>query len=170
VLKHSPQREEASHRRKRPVGRSGRMAAPDIRIRGHWRSLARAAAKAGPTSDLLGTTPRDCAAALRFLGKAIGRQGVPETLTPDGSEASASAIRGDNEAHGTTIITRPVRSPKNVVEPGHRAVKRMPHPMLGVKSGEAAHGTRAGIERMHMSRKGQGTGGAEQGLTAAEQC
>jgi Domain of unknown function (DUF4158) len=49
---------------------------------------------------------RDERAALCFLSKAICRHGVPETITIDGSEANAAAIRGYNEAHGTAIIIR----------------------------------------------------------------
>jgi hypothetical protein len=41
--------------------------------------------------------------------------------------------------------------------------------MLGVKAFEAAQRTLAGIELMPMLRKRQLAGGAEQGLTAAEQ-
>jgi transposase-like protein len=56
------------------------------------------------------------------------------------------------------------------IEQDHRAVKRVTRPMLGFKSFDAAQGTLAGIELMHMLKKGQlvGEDGAE-GLTAAEQ-
>jgi putative transposase len=64
---------------------------------------------------------------------------------------------------------RQVRYLNNLVEQDHRAVKRLTRPMLGFKSVEAAQCTLAGIELMHMLRKGQWTGGAEQALTAAEQ-
>jgi putative transposase len=58
----------------------------------------------------------------------------------------------------------------NVVEQGHRAVKRVTRPMLGFKSSEAAQYTLAGIELMHMVKKGQlgGEKGVE-GLTPADQ-
>ncbi len=48
-------------------------------------------------------------------------------------------------------------------------MKRVTRPMLGFTSFEAAQGTLVGIERMHMIRKRQLEGGAEQALTAAEQ-
>jgi transposase-like protein len=64
---------------------------------------------------------------------------------------------------------RQVRYPSNMVEQDHRAVKRITHPMLGLKSLEAAQGTLAGVELMHMIRKGQLVSRAEQALTAAEQ-
>jgi transposase-like protein len=57
----------------------------------------------------------------------------------------------------------------HTIEQDHRAVKRLTRPMLGFKSFEAAPCTLAGVELMHMIRKGQLASGAEQGLTAAEQ-
>jgi len=43
----------------------------------------------------------------------------------------------------------------NVVEQDHRAVKRVVRPLLGFKSFWAARCTIAGIEVMHVLRKGQ---------------
>jgi putative transposase len=80
---------------------------------------------------------------------------VPETVTIDGSEANAAAIRGYNAANGTAIIIRQVKYLNNVVEQDHRAVKRVTRPMLGFKSFDAAQGTLVGIELMHMLKKGQ---------------
>src|SRR5215813_14328495 len=57
----------------------------------------------------------------------------------------------------------------HTIEQDHRAVKRVTRPMLGFKAFEAAQRTLAGIELMHMLRKRQWEGGAEQGLTVAEQ-
>jgi putative transposase len=105
---------------------------------------------------------------MHFLTKAIRRHGSPEKITIDGSEANAAAIRGYNAAHGTAILIRQVKFLNNVVEQDHRAIKRVTRPMLGFKSFEAAQGALIGIELMHMLRKGQWAGGAEQGRTVAE--
>jgi putative transposase len=43
------------------------------------------------------------------------------------------------------------------VEQDHRAVKRITRPMLGFKSFRSAQAVLAGIELMHMIRKGQFT-------------
>jgi putative transposase len=169
VLKYSPPLEAAFHRRKRPVWLRWWMDEIDIRRRGHRRDLDPAVDQAGHTIDCLITAPRDRAAALRVLVEAIRHHGVPEMITVDGREANASAMRGDHEAHGTTIRIRQVRDLKNGMEQDHRAVKRIAHPVLGFKSVEGAPCTLAGIERMPMLRTGQWTGGVEQGLTAAEQ-
>jgi putative transposase len=168
VLRYSPQIEAAFHRRRRPVCLSWWMDETYIRIRDRWRDLDRAVDKAGQAIDFLIAARRDCAAALRFLVEAIRRHGGPETITVDGREANASAIRGDHEAHGTTILIRQVRDLKNVVVQDHRAVKRITHPMLGFKSFEAAHRMLVGIELMRMRRKGQLEDGVEQGQMSAE--
>jgi putative transposase len=42
-----------------------------------------------------------------------------------------------------------------VVEQDHRAVKRVPRPMLGGKAFDAAQSTVVGIELMHMLKKKQ---------------
>jgi len=169
VLKYAPQLTEAFHRRKRPVSRSWRLDETYIRVRGHWCYLYRAVDKAGQTIDFLLTPERDREAALRFLKQAIARHGVPETITIDGSEANAAAIKRYNAEHGAAMAIRKIRYLNNVVEQDHRAVKRITRPMLGFKSFEAAQSTLAGVELMHMIWKGQLASGANQVLTAAEQ-
>jgi hypothetical protein len=88
------------------------------------------------------------------LAKAIRRHGVPEKVTVDGREANAAAIRGYNEAHGTTIVIRQLKYLNNVVEQDHRSVKQVTRPMLGVTSFDTAQCTLAGIEFMPMFPKG----------------
>jgi putative transposase len=170
VLKYSPQLEATFHRRKRPGGRSWRMDETSIRIKGEWRYLYRAVDKTGQTIDVLLTEHRDTEAALRFLRQAIGRHGIPETITIDGSDTNEAAIKRDNEEHGTHIVIRQVKYLNNIVEQDHRAVKRVTRPMLGFKSFEAAQSTLVGIELMHMLKKRQLVVEAgAQGLTAAAQ-
>jgi len=170
AIKYSPPLEAAFHRRKRPVWLSWRLDETYIRVRGHWRYLDRAVDKSGQTIDFLLTEHRDEQAAMRFLRQAIRRHSVPETMTIDGSEANATAIRGYNEAHGTAMAIRQVRSLNNVREQDHRAVKRLTRPMLSFTSFEAAQSTLAGVELMPMLRKGQREGGVEQDLPPAQPC
>jgi transposase-like protein len=169
VIKYSPQLEEAFHRRKRLVWVSWRLDETYIKVKGEWRYLYRAVDKYGKTIDFLLTKHRDKEAALRFLKKAIRRNGLPETITIDGSEANASAITSYNETHGTSIVIRQVKYLNNMVEQDHRGVKRVTRPMLGFKSFAAAQSTIVGIELVHMLRKGQLAEGVEQGLSVAEQ-
>jgi putative transposase len=116
VIKYSPQLEEAFHRRKRPVWLSWRMDETYIKVKGQWRYLYRAVDKHGQTIDFLLTEHRDAEAALRFLKKAIRHNGVPETITIDGSDANEAAIKRYNEEYGTTIRIRQVKYLNNVVE------------------------------------------------------
>jgi putative transposase len=170
VIKYSPPLEEAFHRRKRPIWVSWRMDETYMKVKGEWRYLYRAVDKHGQTIDFLLTEQRDQEAALRFLKKAIHRHGVPESITIDGSEANAAAIKRYNEEYGTNIIIRQIKYLNNLVEQDHRGVKRITRPMLGFKSFEAAQDTLVGIELMHMIKKRQMVDeeGAE-GLTAADQ-
>ena len=139
-----------------------------IKVKGQWYYLYRAVDKHGQTIDFLLTEHRDTAAALRFLKKAIRRNGLPETITIDGSDANAAAIKRSNEEHGTAIAIRQVKYLNNVVEQDHRGVKRVTRPMLGFKSFEAAQDTLVGIELMHMIKKRQlRVEAGDEGRTAA---
>jgi putative transposase len=170
VIKHSRPLEEVFHRRKRLVGRSWRMDETYIRVKGEWRYLYRAVDKTGQTIDFLLAEHRDTEAALRFLEKAIRRNGIPATITIEGSDANEAAIKRYNEAHGTTIHIRPVKYLNKIVEQDHRAVKRITRSMLGFKAFDAAQDTLVGIELMHMLKKRQLLVKAgDEDLTAAEQ-
>jgi putative transposase len=116
VIRYSPQLEEAFHRRKRSVWVSWRMDETYIKVKGEWKYLYRAVDKYGETIDFLLTEHRDKDAALRFLKKAIRRNGVPETITIDGSDANEAAIKSYNAEHGTSIAIRQVKYLNNVVE------------------------------------------------------
>jgi putative transposase len=169
VTKDSPPLEEAFHRRKRPVWISWRMDETYIKVKGEWRYLYRAVDKYGETIDFLLTEHRDKEAALRFLMKAICWNGVPETITIDGSDANEAAIKSYNQEHGTAIVVRQVKYLNNIVEQDHRAVKRITRPMLGFKSFTAAQDTLVGIELMHMIKKRQlVVEEGDEGRTAAE--
>ena len=140
-----------------------------IKVKGVWRYLYRAVDKYGKTIDFLLTKQRDKKAARRFLNKAIGRHGVPEKITIDGSDANAAAIKSYNEDHGTSIEIRQVKYLNNIVEQDHRGIKRITRPMLGFQAFDSAQSTLTGIELMHMLRKGQLADGVEGGLSVANQ-
>jgi len=53
------------------------------------------------------------------------------------------------------FVVRQIKYLNNIVEQDHRAVKRVTRPMLGFKSFQSAKNVLAGIELMHMIRKGQ---------------
>ena len=95
---------------------------------------------------------------------------MPHVITIDGSRANAAAITSYNAEHDAAIEIRQVRYLNNIVEQDHRAVKRAVRPILGFKSMETAQRTLAGIEVMHMIKKGQmATQEGPQGQTPAQQ-
>ena len=62
---------------------------------------------------------------------------------------------GINQDRVVSIEVRQIKYLNNIVEQDHRAVKRITKPMMGFKSFRAARNVLAGIELMHMIRKGQ---------------
>jgi transposase-like protein len=93
VIKLVPAFEKAFRKHKRPVGKSWRMDETYIKVSGEWKYLYRAVDKAGNTVDFLLRARRDKPAARRYFEKAIGQNGVPETVTMDKSGANLAAIR-----------------------------------------------------------------------------
>ena len=73
----------------------------------------------------------------------------------DKSGANKAAIDEMNANRKIPFVVRQVKYLNNIVEQDHRAVKRMTRPMLGFKSFQSAKNVLAGIELMHMIRKGQ---------------
>lgn len=121
------------------------------------------------TIDFLLTAKRDKKAAMRFFEKAMQASGIPEKVTMDKSGANKSAIDQIIEDKEITVEVRQMKYLNNIVEQDHRAVKRNTRPMLGSKSFRAAASVLAGIELMHMIRKGQmGMPGCEK-MTSANQ-
>jgi putative transposase len=142
-------------RRKRPVGRSWRMDETYIKVHGQWKYLYRAVDREGDTIDFLLRAKRDCAAARRFLERAIELHGEPDKITIDQSGANTAAIGSYNAEHHSDIELRQCKYLNNIAEQDHRAVKRIVRPMLGFKVFRCARILIAGIETMHMIRKGQ---------------
>ena len=73
----------------------------------------------------------------------------------DKSGANKAALDQLNAQREIPIKIRQVKYLNNIVEQDHRAVKRVTRPMLGFKSFRSAQAVLAGIELMHMIRKGQ---------------
>ena len=140
-----------------------------IKVAGQWKYLYRAVDKAGDTVDFLLTAKRDKAAARRFLERAINLHGLPEKITIDKSRANTAAIHSVNEDACLDIELRQCKVLNNIVEQDHRAVKRITNPMLGFKSFWSARKLLAGIETIHMIKKGQLHCPGGQVMSAAEQ-
>src|SRR5665811_2406678 len=90
-----------------------------------------------------------------FLERAINLHDLPEKITIDKSGANTAAIEGVKADACVDILMRQNKYLNNIVEQDHRAVKRITGPMLGFKSFRSARIIIAGIETMHMIKKGQ---------------
>jgi len=142
-----------------------------IKVRGQWKYLYRAVDTDGQTIDFLLTAKRDKAAALHFFRKAVRHHGEPEVVTIDKSGANMAALtalNADKPDEGSITI-RQNKYLNNLVEQDHRNIKRRIWPMLGFKSFRRAQTILAGIELMHMIRKGQFHHSANSELSPAEQ-
>jgi putative transposase len=66
-----------------------------------------------------------------------------------------AAVREVMADSGLAIELRQSKYLNSIVEQDHRAIKRRVRPMMGFKSFWAARRILAGVETMHMIRKGQ---------------
>ena len=156
-------------RRKRPIGSSWRMDETYIKVSGQWKYLYRAVDRDGDTVDFLLTAKRDLAAARRFLERAINLHDIPKKITIDKSGANTAAIESVNANACVDILIRQNKYLNNIVEQDHRGVKRVTKPMLGFKSFRSVSIIFAGIETMHMIKKGQMDCLGSQNMSAADQ-
>src|SRR5471030_273846 len=161
--------EKIARKQQRPVGGSWRMDETYMKVKGVWKYLYRAVDKQGKTVDFLLTAKRDMAAAKRFFNKAMGANGDPEKVAMDKSGANKAAIDAINAGRDVPILVRQVKYLNNIVEQDHRAIKRVTRPMLNFKSFRCASSVLAGIELMHMIRKGQYAIDGADAMTFADQ-
>lgn len=124
-----PLLDKAFRRHKLNVGRRWHMDDTYIKIKGLWKYLYCAVDTASQTIDFLLTTKRDAAAALA-------------TLNADKSEEE-------------NITVRQSKYLNNLIEQDHRNIKRRVRPIQGFNSFRRAQTILAGIELVHMIRKGQ---------------
>jgi putative transposase len=148
---------------------SWRMDETYIKVKGVWKYLYRAVDKQGKTVDFLLTAKRDMAAAKRFFDKAMGANGDPDKVAMDKSGANKAAIDSINDGRAVPILVRKVKYLNNIVEQDHRAIKRVTRPMLNFKSFRSAGSVLAGIELMHMIRKGQFAMDGAEAMSIADQ-
>lgn len=162
VVKYAPQLLDAFQARKRPVMGKWHVDETYIKVRGQWTYLYRAIDKHGATVDFLFSKTRNLKDAKAFFRRAYQRHGLPEQITIDGSPTNLEAAR---TCHGEARLrtrsnleplkVRQSRYMNNAIEQDHRRIKRRVRPMLGFKSTITAAIILAGIELIHMLRKGQ---------------
>jgi len=169
AIRFLPLIEKMARKHKRRVGGSWRMDETYIKVKGVWKYLYRAVDKQGKTVDFLLTAKRDMAAAKRFFDKAMGANGDPDKVAMDKSGANKAAIDAINAGRTVPILVRQVKYLNNIVEQDHRVIKRVTRPMLNFKSFRAAGSVLAGIELIHMIRKGQFTIDGPDRMSLADQ-
>ncbi|WP_114971695.1 DDE-type integrase/transposase/recombinase [Rhodoferax ferrireducens] len=128
-------------RRKRPIGLSWRMDETYIKISGQW----------------------------KYLYRAINLHDVQGKITIDKSAANTATIESVKADACVDILRRQNKYLNHIVEQAPRAIKRIPRAMLRFKSFCGAGIIIAGIETMHMIRKGQLDYPAGQPVSAATQ-
>ena len=101
--------------------------------------------------------------------RAIDLHGLPEKITIDKSGANTAVIKSVNGDAGLDIELQQSKYLNNIVEQDQRAVKRITDPMMGFKSFWSAQKLIAGIETMHMVKKGQLQCPGGQPMSAADQ-
>jgi putative transposase len=95
------------------------------------------------------------AAARRSLDRAINLHGRRKKITIDKIGSNIAAIKSVNIDACLNIGLRQSKYLNNTVEQDHRAVKRVTDPMMDFKSFWSQQKLIAGIETMHMVKKGQ---------------
>lgn len=138
VLHYTPQLEQAFHRKKKRPNPRWRLDETYVKVKGQRRYYYRTVDKQGNTIDFLLTAKRDKKAALRFLTKAIGRNGKPSLINIDKSGANKSGINAYNKATHRRVIIRQCKYLNNVVKQDHRFIKRKTKQVLCFKNFQAA--------------------------------
>ncbi|KAB8315623.1 IS6 family transposase [Tolypothrix campylonemoides VB511288] len=142
-----------------------------IKIKGVWKYLYRAVDSDGNTLDFMLSAKRDGRAAARFFRKVLKAQHTqaPRVINVDKNAAYPIAVETlkRDETLAETTELRQVKYLNNVVEQGHRNIKRITRPMMGFKSFNSARKTLRGIQAMNMIRKGQ-VKGVEQGDSVSQ--
>jgi transposase-like protein len=169
AIRFLPMLEKSSRQHKHAVGYNWRMDETYIKVKGVWKYLYRTVDKEDKTVDFLMTAKCDASAALRFFEKAMRYSDNPDKVTMDKSGANQAAVEQLNTERETPITIRQVKYLNNIVKRDHRAIKRLTRPMLGFKSFRAAQAVLAGIELMHMIRKGQFMLTGCEGVSSADQ-
>ncbi|MGE6896668.1 IS6 family transposase [Priestia flexa] len=130
-----------------------------VKVKGQWMYLYRAVDSEGNTIDFYLSKARNKQAAKCFFKKALAfsHASKPRVITVDKNLAYPVAIQELKEEKQMPegIQLRQVKYLNNIVEQDHRFIKKRIRSMLGLKSLRTAKRIIAGIEAMHMIKKGQ---------------
>ena len=159
VHQYGAELDERVRRHLKTTNDSWRVDETYIKVKGQWMYLYRAVDSEGNTIDFYLSESRDKQAAKRFFKKALAASHIckPRIITVDKNPAYPVAIQDLKEEKSMPkgIQIRQVKYLNNIVEQDHRFIKKRIRPMLGLKSFRTAKRIIAGIEAMHMIKKGQ---------------
>lgn len=159
VHQYGPELDKRVRRHLKPTNDSWRVDETYIKVKGQWMYLYRSVDSEGNTIDFYLSESRDKQAAKRFFKKALAFSCVskPRVITVDKNPAYPIAIQELKEEKQIPegIQLRQVKYLNNIIEQDHRFIKKRIRPMLGLKSLQTAKRIIAGIEAMHMIKKGQ---------------
>ncbi|MBG9749946.1 transposase [Bacillus thuringiensis] len=159
IHQYGPELNERIRKHLKQTNDSWRVDETYIKIKGEKMYLYRAIDSEGNIIDFYLSNKRDAKAAKRFLKKTLASYHVtkPRVITVDGDKAYPVAIRElKNERsipHGMPLRVK--KHLNNMIEQDQRFIKKRIWNMLGVKSLRTATKMIAGIEAMHMVKKGQ---------------
>ncbi|MES5913456.1 IS6 family transposase [Bacillus cereus group sp. FL70] len=159
VHQYGPELNERIRTHLKLTNNSWRVDETYIKTKGENMYLYRAIDSEGNTIDFYLSRKRDAKAAKCFLKKALAscHATKPRSITADGDKAYPVAIRELKEEkcipHG--IPLRVKKYLNNIIEQDHRFIKKRIRNMLGLKSVRTVTKMIAGIEAMHMIKKGQ---------------
>jgi IS6 family transposase len=159
VHQYGPELDERVRRHLKSTNDSWRVDETYVKVKGQWMYLYRAVDSEGNTIDFYLSKARNKQAAKRLFKKALAFSHVskPRVITVDKNPAYPIAIQELKEEKQMPegIQLRQVKYLNNIVEQDHRFIKKRIRPMLGLKSLRTAERIIAGIEAMHMIKKGQ---------------
>ncbi|UOY92330.1 IS6 family transposase [Ectobacillus sp. JY-23] len=159
VHQYGPELDERVRRHLKTTNDSWRVDETYVKVKGQWMYVYRAVDSEGNTIDFYLSESRDKEAAKRFFKKALATSHVckPRVITVDKNPAYPVAIQELKEEKQMPegIQMRQVKYLNNIVEQDHRFIKKRIRLMLGLKSLRTAKQMIAGIEAMHMIKKGQ---------------
>jgi transposase-like protein len=159
VHQYGPELDERVRRHLKTTNDSWRVDETYVKVKGQWMYLYRAVDSEGNIIDFYLSESRDKQAAKRFFNKALATSHICKSriITVDKNPAYPVAIQELMEGKSVPkgIQIRQVKYLNNIVEQDHRFIKKRIRPMLGLKSFRTAKRIIAGIDAMHMIKKGQ---------------
>jgi transposase-like protein len=158
VQRYVPEFERRWARFARPINSSWRVDETSVPVQGRWTYLYRAVDRNGKSVHSMLSESRTIESAQEFFRQAVRATGSwPEKINLDGNMASHRGLRllGKEDSRWNAVAVRARRYLNNIIEQGHRVIKRRLASILALKSFRTAAVTFSGIELAHRIHKHQ---------------